>query len=62
MHNYILFVLQEANFQSRSIIVSTELFLNARNEEYLMLQNNSTTTITEISKYKRVVQSVKYNR
>lgn len=38
---YILFIFQEANFQSRSILVPKELFLKVREDDYNMLKKHS---------------------
>jgi hypothetical protein len=47
--DYILFVLQEGNFQSRSMIVPTKAFLEARQEEYNILKQYSVKTTVGIS-------------
>lgn len=47
--DYILFVLQEANFQSRSMIVPTKLFLKARQDDYNILKQYSVKTTAGIN-------------
>lgn len=47
--DYILFVLQEGNFQSRSMIVPTQLFLKVRQEEYNTLKQYSVKTTAGIN-------------
>src|SRR5688572_20180772 len=39
--DYILFVGQEANFQSRSMLIPAEEFLKVRNDDYLLLKRCS---------------------
>mgnify|MGYP000160846231 CR=1 FL=1 len=48
MTDYILFVLQEGNFQSRSMLVPAESFLKVREEEYKMLKDFSVKTAAKI--------------
>lgn len=47
--DYILFVLQEGNFQTRSIIVPTKLFLQARQKDYDILKQYSVKTTAGIN-------------
>lgn len=42
--NYILFILQDGEFDTRSMIVPTELFLKARQKEYNILKDYSVET------------------
>lgn len=47
--DYLLFVLQEGNFQSRTMIVPTQLFLKARQNEYDILKQYSVKTTAGIN-------------
>ncbi len=52
---YILFVLQESNFQTRSMLVPKEAFLKVRNTEYEILKQNSKQQTIELDSNNVVV-------
>lgn len=47
-HSYIALVLQEAGFQSRSILAPTDKFLEVRNKEYGLLKEHATDRVFTI--------------
>lgn len=53
--DYILFVLQESNFQSRSMIVPKKLFLEVRQNDYDILKQYSVKTTASINKKEFIV-------